>query len=97
MDKQLTFRIVRIGTTFCTSSSWRNERITLQYRDSIASESFLRISKTRASCLSMSSFEIVVEAIKGCSGLMNKAGSASGFVCNEICATVKQKDQNKLR
>ena len=56
----------------------------------MASESFLRISKTRASCLSMSSFEIVVDAMRGCSGLMNKAGSASGFVCNTSCNIIFQ-------
>ena len=49
------------------------------YRDSIASDNFFRISSTRASCLSISSFEIVVEAIRGCSGLMYNAGSASGL------------------
>ena len=40
---------------------------------------FIRVSTTVASCFSISSWEMLVAAMRGCSGLIYKAGSASGL------------------
>ena len=48
----------------------------------MALASFIRVSSTRASCFSISSWDIEVAAMRGCSGLIYKAGSASGLYWN---------------